>query len=115
MSDDPNKLKATLLEEATTEQQREFAKMLAEECARAELQAKGHRCWFFVPTPTEYEKMRKFNQPPMYDRCPKCSPLPGPYRGRIKIEVYHGNIGSSWNAVCTNKDCDFKEYISDEE
>jgi Pyruvate/2-oxoacid:ferredoxin oxidoreductase delta subunit len=107
MSDNPNKLKAVLLENATTEQQKEFAKMLADECARADLQAKGHRCWFFVPSPTEYEKMAKYNQPPNYDKCPKCS------KGRLRVEVYHGNIGSSWTIKCSQ--CDFNEYISDDE
>jgi Pyruvate/2-oxoacid:ferredoxin oxidoreductase delta subunit len=109
MSDNPNALKAVLLSEADTEQQREFAKMLAEECARADLQAKGHRCWFFVPTPTEYERLKKYNQPPNYDRCQKCG------KGRLHVEVYHGNIGSSWNVVCSNKACDFKEYVSDDD
>lgn len=44
MSDDPRKLKATLLENATIDEQKEFAKMLAEQCAKAELKAKGHVC-----------------------------------------------------------------------
>jgi hypothetical protein len=107
MSDNPNKLKATLLENATTEQQLEFAKMLAEQCASADLQAKGHRCWFFVPTTTEWERMKKYSEPPNYDKCPKCC------KGRLRVEVYHGNIGSSWTLKCSQ--CDFNEYISDDE
>ena len=108
MSDNPNVLKATLLDDASTEQKQAFAKMLAEQCAMADLQAKGHCCWFFVPTPTEYERMQKFNQPPNYDKCPNCG------KGRVFVEVYHGNIGSSWHLKCT-KECGFKEYISDDE
>ena len=110
MSDDPNRLKQIILAEASLEHQQEFAKMLAEQCAVADMQAKSHRCWFFIPSPTEYEKMMKFNQPPNYDKCPKCG------KGRIIIEIYRGNIGDSWTAKCMwgEKDCDFKEYISDD-
>jgi hypothetical protein len=107
MSDNPNALKAILLENATTEQQKEFAEMLASQCAIADIQAKGHRCWFFVPSATEWERMKKYSEPPNYDKCPKCN------KGRLRVEVYHGNIGSSWNLVCSK--CDFKEYISDDE
>jgi len=108
MSDNPNALKKVLLENASTEQQREFAKMLAEASATADLQAKGHKCWFFIPTPEEMEMMKKFNQPPNYDKCPKCG------KGRIIVEIYRGNIGDSWHAVCRwgAEGCDFKEYIS---
>ncbi len=108
---DPNKLKSILLENATTEQQKEFAKMLAEQCASADLQAKGHRCWFFVPSITEWERMKKYSEPPNYDKCPKCN------KGRLRVEVYHGNIGSSWTLKCSwgDKGCDFSEYISDDE
>ena len=110
MSDNPNKLKSMLLEDASDEQKKEFAKMLAEQCAQADLQAKGHRCWFFVPTLDEYERMKKYAQPPTYDRCPKCN------KGRVVVEIYRGNLGDSWNLVCRwgEKDCDFKEYISDD-
>jgi hypothetical protein len=104
---DPRQLKKTLLSDATTEQQKEFAKLLAEQCAIADMQAKGHKCWFFVPTPTEWERLKKYSGPPNYDRCPKCE------KGRVRVEVYHGNIGSSWHIVCSA--CDHKEYISDEE
>lgn len=107
----PNALKATLLSEASTEQQKEFAKMLAEQCAEADLQAKGHRCWFFVPSPTEYERLSKYNQPPHYDTCQKCEA--NGKHGRLRVEVFHGNIGSSWHVVCSG--CDFKEYVSDDE
>lgn len=109
MSDDPRRLKATLLEDASTPEKAEFARMLAEMCETAELQAKGHRCWFFVPTPVECLNFAKYNQPPHYDNCPKCQ------KGRVVIEVYHGNIGDTWNAVCLRADqgCDFKECVSD--
>jgi hypothetical protein len=112
MSDDPRKLKAILLEEATTEQQKEFAEMLARQCAEAELRAKGHhRCWFFVLSPLEYERMAKYRQPPDYDKCPKCG------KGRIVVEIYNGNLGQGLTLKCYfNKDgCDFSEYISDDE
>lgn len=106
MSDNPNKLKSMLLEDATTDQQKEFAKMLAEECATADMQAKGHCCWFYVPTPTEWERMKQYSGPPDYDKCRKCN------KGRIRVEVFQGNMGASWTLKCS--DCDFKEYISDE-
>lgn len=109
MSDDPRKLKAVLLSEASTEQQREFAKMLAEQCAEAERKEKGHNCWFFIPSEAEYEKMKKFAQPPNYDRCPKCG------KGRIVVEVRRWNLGDSWHLVCrwSGGGCDFEEEISD--
>lgn len=110
MSDNPNVLKAMLLGDVSTEDKAEFAKMLAEQCATADLQ-KNHRCWFYLPTPLECEKMLKYRQPPNYDKCPKCK------KGRLVVEIYRGNFGDSWNVVCKwgNKGCDFKEYISDDE
>jgi hypothetical protein len=109
MSDNPNKLKATLLEDASTEDRKEFAKMLAEQCAIADAQ-KNHRCWTFIPSPTEYERMAKYNKPPDYDKCPQCG-------GRLGLQFYHGNIGETVNIVCTpwGKGCGFKEYISDDD
>lgn len=110
MSGNPNELKSLLLSDASTEQAKEFAKMLAEQCAQADLQAKGHRCWFFIPSPTEYEKMRKYTQPPTYDRCPKCN------KGRLVVEIFRDSLCDSWSLVCRwgEKDCDYKEYISDD-
>ena len=104
----PQDLKSVLLSESSTEQQREFARMLVEQSALHELQ-KTHLCWFFIPSQTEYEKMKRFNQPPDYDKCPKCG------KGRVVVEIYRGNIGESWHMVCRwgEKDCNFKEYISD--
>ena len=80
MSDNPNELKKILLGDLSTEQSRELAKMIAEECAVQEIQDKGHRCWYFIPTATEYEKMTKYNE-----KCPKCN-------DRIYVEVFHGNF-----------------------
>lgn len=110
MTDNPNKLKAMLLGDCSTEQKQEFAQMLAKLCTQHDLQATGHRCSFFIPSPTEYERLRKYNQPPNYDKCPKCG------KGRLFVEVYKGNLGESWNVVCTRKEqgCDFKEYVSDD-
>ncbi len=108
----PNALKAILLEDATTEQQKEFAKLLAEQCATADRQAKGHVCWTYVPTETEYARMRPYALPPDYDTCRKCN------QGRVRVEFYHGNMGIGMTLVCSNvtkKTCDFKEYISDPE
>lgn len=106
----PNTLKQTLLEDCTTEQKAEFAKMLAEQCATADLQAKGHRCWFFIPSPTEYERMAKYSKAPDYDKCPKCK------KGRVVVEIFRDNIGDWWSLKCYwgEKDCDFKETISDD-
>lgn len=107
----PNKLKAVLLEQADTEQQREFAKMLAEQCAIADLHAKGHRCLFFIPTPTEYERMEKYTQPPDYDKCPKCG------KGRLRLLQQYEYVCSGLYLVCCRgkEDCDFRECISDDE
>jgi hypothetical protein len=109
VSDDPRPLRAQLLDKASTEQQREFAKMLAEECAIADKQHTEGKDWLFLPTPTEYEKIRPYTQPPNYDKCPKCG------KGRVILEIYHGNVGDSLHLVCKwgQPDCDFKEYVSD--
>jgi Pyruvate/2-oxoacid:ferredoxin oxidoreductase delta subunit len=109
MSDNPNVLKSILLEDCSTQQKQEFAKMLAEHCATADLQAKGHQCWTFIPSPTEYEKMAKYNKAPDYDKCPKCGK-------RLGLQFYHGNMGEGVSIVCTpwGKGCGFKEYISDD-
>lgn len=108
MSDNPNKLKAQLLEDTSTEDKKQFAEMLAQQCAIHNLQATGHRCWFFIPSPTEYEKMKKYQYP--NEKCPKCG------KGSVLVEIYRGNVGDSWNIVCRfgEKGCDFKEYISDD-
>jgi hypothetical protein len=111
MSDDPNKLKAVLLEDADTETQKEFAKMLAEQCETAKREAEGHYCWFFIPTPTEYERMSKYNQPPNYDKCPKCG------KGRLFIEKKSWSMGVSLKLKCTQtkiSGCNFEEEVGDE-
>jgi hypothetical protein len=110
MSGDPRRLKATLLGEADTAQQQAFAKMLAEQCAIAESQTNG-KAWLFIPTPAETDRLRRFVSPPDYDRCPKCR------KGRVVLEVYHGNVGDSLHVVCRwgQAGCDFQEYVSDDE
>ena len=111
MSGNPHKLKATLLEQADTESQREFARMLAEQCAEADLRAKGHRCLIFIPSPSEYERMKKYTQPPDYDRCPKCK------EGRVKLLQQDESFTYGLYLVCqfSKSDCDFRELISDPE
>lgn len=106
--DNPNKLKATLLSECSTKQQREFAKMLAEQCATADLQVKGHKCWFYVPSKTEWDRMKKYSEPPNYDGCPKCK------KGRLRVQIEYWNMGCSWDLICSEKNCDFREEIGDE-
>ena len=69
MSDDPRKLKTVLLEDATTEEQRQFAELLAQQCAIADRQ-QTHRDWLYIPSPTEYERMRKYWGGD--EKCPKC-------------------------------------------
>jgi hypothetical protein len=110
MSDNPNKLKAILLEAADTETQKQFAKMLAEQCAVADREAKDHYDWFFIPSPTEYERMKKYNQAPDYDKCPKCG------KGRIIIEKRTWPLGDSLTLKCrwSGGGCDFSELISDD-
>jgi ferredoxin-like protein FixX len=111
MSDDPRPLKAVLLEDASTPQKAEFAEMLAEACARAEARVATERPWFFVLSPTEYERMKPYALPPDYDKCPKCG------TGRVVCEVYHGNIGVGLTLKCRRGGggCDFEQYISDPE
>ena len=106
--DNANKLKAQLLSECSTEQQRKFAKMLAEECAEADLHAKGHKCWFFVPSEFSYNIMKKYVKD---DTCPKCK------KGRIVCEIFKDHIGQSFNLKCYwgVPGCDFKEDATDVE
>lgn len=104
MSDNPtNALNKVLLENASPELREQFLQMFREQRDAHELQ-KTHRCWFFPPTPSEYERMRKYAE---NDRCPKCG------RGRVVIEIYAGNIGDNWYATCKwgANGCDFQEYI----
>lgn len=110
MSDNPNKLKSILLADATTKQQEEFAKMLAEQCATANREAEGHLCWFNILSPTEYEKISKYNQPPNYDKCPKCG------NGRLVIEKRSWSMGVSLTLKCrwSKGGCDFSEEIGDD-
>jgi hypothetical protein len=106
MSDNPNKLKSILMNDVNTSDKREFANILAEACAIADLQAKGHHCYFNIPNDLEYERMKPyFNK-----RCPKC------LKGTIVIEIHRGNFGDSWFLKCYwgLDGCDFKEYISDD-
>ena len=79
--------------------------MLANECAEADLRATGHKCWFHIPTPTEFERMNKYPD----EKCPKCST-----RLYVEISFRDPAFGDTWNLVCHNKNCDFKEYISDD-
>ena len=107
MSDDPRILKAVLLQDATADEQEAFVKMLAEQCANADRQ-ESHRCWTYIPSPTEYERMRKYWPD---EKCPKCG------KGRLGLEFYHGNIGESVHVKCMfggAPGCDFKEYVSDD-
>jgi len=45
------------------------------------------------------------------EKCPKCG------KGRLRLEFYHGNIGDSIHIKCAwgTPECDFSEYISDDE
>lgn len=96
------------LERATPEMQKQFFEMLAEQAATKERQ-KTHKCWFFVPRPEEYEKMKKYKQPPDYDKCPNCK------KGRIVIEIYSWELGEAWTAKCYwgKPDCNYEELITD--
>jgi len=107
VSDNPLELKAILLDNATTAEQQAFAKMLAEQCAVAEDQRSGVD-WSFILSPTEYERMKKYWR---NEKCPKCG------KGRLRLEFYHGNIGDSIHIKCAwgTPECDFSEYISDDE
>ncbi len=107
MSDDPRPLKAVLLGDATTEESRKFAELLAEQCAAADRQD-TYRDWLFIPSPSEYERLRKYWGGD--EKCPKCQ------RGRLIVEIYHGNLGDSIYVKCGwgAPGCDFKEYVSDD-
>lgn len=109
MSDNPNALDKVLLEQADAKTKEQFLQLLARQKDTFELQ-KSHRCWFFIPSLAEYERMKKFAQPPDYDKCPKCG------KGRIVIEIYRGNLGDSWTMTCRwgAEGCDFKECASDD-
>jgi hypothetical protein len=112
VSDNPNALDKTLLENADPNLKDQFLKLLKEQKDTHDLQ-KSHRCWFFVPSPAEYERMKRFAEGPDYDTCPKCK------KGRIVVEIFRGNLGDSWHLVCKRWSdpahaCDFKEYISDD-
>lgn len=105
MSDDPLKLKKILLEKADTDEQKQFAKMLAEQCVIAEKE----RLTFYVPSPEVYEKMKPFANGV---DCPSCK------KGRIVCEIYQGNIGDTFWLKCKygDKDCKFEPIgICDED
>jgi hypothetical protein len=101
-------LKAVPLEQASPELKQQFVELLAEQAEQQKLNNSGHRCWFFIPTEAEMERMKKYMGPPNYDKCPKC------LKGRIIVEVSHDYIGEWKTAVCLKK-CGFQEDISDEE
>jgi hypothetical protein len=107
MSDNPNKIVPVLLNQANPQLQQQLLQMVKEQKDTHELQ-KDHRCWSFVLSLAECEKLKPFQQAPDYDRCPKCK------KGRVILEFYHGNIGSCINAVCRwgEKDCGFSVEIS---
>ena len=58
--------------------------------------------------------MRRFSEPPNYDKCPKCG------KGRVVVQVTNGNMGQGLELICKwsvergGTECDFKEYISDD-
>lgn len=105
------KLESVLLKDASPELQQQFLELLKQQKDTAELQ-KSHLCWYFIPSATEYEKMKRFTEAPDYDKCPKCK------KGRIVVEIFRDSIGDSSYLVCKwgdkNNKCDFKEYISDD-
>jgi hypothetical protein len=104
-----NELKTSLLEDCSTEQKVEFAKMLAKECTEENLKASGHRCYLFVPTQTEYDRMKKYAE---NDTCPKCG------KGRIVLENVKSYVGDGLRLVCSPwhpGGCDFVEHISDDD
>ncbi len=103
------KLKATLLENASTEQQKEFAKLLAEQCVEEERKANGHKCWLFVPPDEALEAMKKYNHAPDWDRCPKCK------KGRVVVEIRNWSMGQALYFKCHfNKNgCEFEELFYD--
>ena len=116
----PNNLKQILLSDASSEAQKEFAKMLAEQCAEADLKAKGHVCWLEIPNADEYAIMAKYAQQrvpgspdgnPKYTEqppCPKCG------KGRVVLTIRHDNLGQNLWLKCQfgEPNCDFKEYSS---
>jgi hypothetical protein len=57
--------------------------------------------------------MAKYNQPPDYDKCPKCK------EGRLKVEIFKdGFVGDTLILVCTNREtvgCDFNEWLECED
>jgi hypothetical protein len=105
-----NRVIAQELKDAPTDIQKQFLDMIKEQRDTAALQ-RVHRCWFFVPSPTEWERLKAYAVAPDYDKCPKCK------KGRLVVEVYNGNIGQGWTLVCRRDadGCDFKEYVSDPE
>lgn len=108
MTNDSDKLIVIPLEEATPDQQQQLAKLIVEQTEIAVAQRTGHRCWMMIPNAVEVERMRKYPE----EKCPQCQ------KGRLVLQVYHGNIGDSINLVCKgwgNDGCGFKEYISDDE
>ncbi len=103
-----NKLKAELLENADSESQRAFAKMLAEECSKEDLRAKGHKCWTYIPDPITVDALKKYSL--VSDACPKCG------SGRLVLEIFKGDIaGDSLWIKCywSRKEggCDFRECL----
>lgn len=100
MSDD---IKAILLEDSSSKDKQELAKMIAEMSATQTIQDKGHLCWLAIPSPEEFAKMDYYSN----NGCPKCK-----CRTFMFVEVYHGNLGDSLYVRCDK--CDFKEYISDD-
>jgi len=106
---DTSKLIVVPLEEATPEQREQFFDLVARQRADAELQ-RDHRCWFFVPSPTEWERMKKYAEPPDYDKCPKCG------EGRVVVEIFRDSMGACWTLKCRrgSNGCDFSVHVSDD-
>lgn len=105
---DPVKLTAIPLEEATPDQVMQLVDMMSEQKANQKLRSSGHICWMNVPTLTEWERMVRFSKS---DQCPQCG------KGRIVIEIYHGNMGQGITLKCKwgGGGCGFNEFISDPE
>jgi hypothetical protein len=109
MSEDKkSKLTAVPLEEATPGEIMELVEMMAQQKADQMVRKGGHKCWMFIPSQSEWERMKQFS---VDDRCPQCG------NGRVIIDIYHGNIGICLNLVCkwSKGGCGFKQYISDPE
>jgi hypothetical protein len=106
--DKKSDLTAIPLEEATPAQMMELVDMMAQQKADEMMRSSGHQCWMFVPSPTEWERMKQFS---VDDRCPQCG------NGRVIIDIYHGSMGIGLRLVCmwSKGGCDFKQYISDPE